>query len=139
MRVYWIALGILTVTQGAWSVHSQPGVPAGQLVREVVGNERNDHQHHGYWRYWVERRSQAGTRTEEQVETADGPIARLTLSNGRPLTAEAQQQEQDRLERLLSSPEEQARHQKQYDEDEARIGRILALLPSQPRIFHAHD
>ena len=30
---------------------------------------------------------------------------------------------------LLDSPDEQARHLKQYDEDEERIGRILALLP----------
>ncbi len=104
-------------------------MPAGQLVREVVYNELNDHARHGYWRYWVERRSEAGTRMEEQVETADGPISQLALSNGRPLTAETQQQENDRLQHLLDSPDEQARHLKQYDEDEERIGRILALLP----------
>jgi len=63
------------------------------------------------------------------VETADGPVNRLTLSNGQPLNAEAQEAEEARLERLLSSPSEQARHLRQYDEDEERIGRILALLP----------
>jgi hypothetical protein len=122
-------LGILVVAQSALCARCQPAMPAGQLVREVVYNERNDHERHGYWRYWVERRTQAGTRVEEQVETADGPIARLALSDGRPLTSEAQQEEQDRLQRLLDSPDEQARHLKQYDEDEERIGRILALLP----------
>jgi hypothetical protein len=99
------------------------------LVREVIYNEQHDHQQHGSWRYWIERRSQAGTRVEEQVETADGPVNRLKLANGRPLTWEARQQEQARLEKLLSSPSEQARHLRQYDEDEERIGRILALLP----------
>ena len=78
------------MTQSALSARSQPAIPAGQLVREVIYNELNDHERHGYWRYWVERRSQAGTRVEEQVETADGPIARLALSNGRPLSPEAQ-------------------------------------------------
>jgi len=108
---------------------TQAPMPAGQLVREVVYNEQNDHQRHGYWRYRVERRTAAGSRVEEQVETAQGPVTRLELANGQPPNAAARQQEQERLEKLLTSPGEQARHLKQYDEDEQRIGKILALLP----------
>ena len=104
-------------------------MPAGQLVREVIYNEQNDHKRHGYWRYWVQRRSKSEMSLAEQVETADGPIAKLTLSDGHALSREAQQQEQGRLQHLLSSPSEQVRHLRQYDEDEDRIGRILALLP----------
>ncbi|MGD1107810.1 MAG: hypothetical protein ABR865_12265 [Terracidiphilus sp.] len=130
MRVLWATMVVLTATQGASSAHSEPPMPAGQLVGEVVYNELNDHSRHGYWRYWVERRSQTGTRLEDQVETSEGPVARLALSNGRALTPEAEQQEQERLERLLSSRDEQADQLRQYDEDEERIGRILALLPT---------
>ena len=128
-RAFWTTLGILILTQSALRAPSQPAMPAGQLVREVVSKELNDHQRHGYWRYWVEQRTQAGTRVEEQVETIDGPVARLTLNNGRALTPDAQQQEQNRLQHLLNSPEEQRLHLKQYEEGEERIGRILALLP----------
>ena len=113
MRVLWITLGILTMAQGAWRAQCQPPMPAGQLVREVIYNEQHAHQRHGYWRYWVERRAQGETRLEEQVETADGPIARLALINGRELTPETEQQEQERLEKLLSSHDEQARHSRQ--------------------------
>ena len=129
MRVPWGTTGILAMTMGAFCAHAQPQMPAGQLVREVIYNEQHDHQRHGAWRYWIEKRSPAGTRFEDQVETADGPVNRLTLSDGRPLSAEAQEAEEARLERLLRSPGEQARHLRQYDEDEERIGRILALLP----------
>ena len=129
MRVLWIALAGLAVAQGSESARSQPPVPAGQLVREVIYNELHDHQQHGFWRYWVRTNSKNGTRMEEQVETVEGPIARLTRSNGRALNAAEQHEEQARLEELLISPSEQARHVKEYDEDEARIGRILALLP----------
>jgi len=132
MRVSWGFAGILAVAQAACLAQTQPTppiTPAGQLVREVVYNELNDHARHGYWRYWIVRRSQAGSRLEEQVETAEGPVTRLTESNGRPLTAEGQQEEQARLDHLLSSPQEQARHLQQYKDDEQRIGRILALLP----------
>ena len=129
MRVVFGALGVLAIMQCASSGLAQPQMPAGQLVHEVIYNEQNDHQRHAYWRYWVERRSPSGSSLTEQVETADGPIARLTLSNGRALSPQAHEQEQERLQHLLSSPSEQARHLRQYDEDEERIGRILALLP----------
>lgn len=128
----WATAAILAGVIGAWGANAQQSeqaMPAGQLVREVVFNELNDHQSHGYWRYWIERHTLKGTRLEDQVETADGPITRLVLNNGRPLTPETQQAEQEHLHNLLTSPEEQARHRQDYAEDEKRIGRILALLP----------
>lgn len=129
MRAGLCALGCLAAIAGAGSAAAEPAIPAGQLVREVIYNEQNDHQHHGYWRYWVERHTQTGTSLTEQVETANGPVARLTLSNGRALDPEAQLQEQERLHRLLNSSGEQAHNLRQFEEDEERIGRILALLP----------
>jgi len=104
-------------------------MPPGQLVREVVYNELHDHDSHGYWRYWIERHSQKGTRLDEQVETAEGPITRFDRSNGHPLDATERIAEEDRLNHLLNSPAEQARHRQEYVEDEKRIGRIVALLP----------
>jgi len=136
MRVLWMIAGILVVVQGANCVYAQlpvlekqEALPAGQLVREVIYNELHDHQTHGAWRYFIERQSAAGTQVEEQVETADGPLSMVMQSNGRALSAEEESEEETRLERLLNSPSEQARHLRQYDEDEERIGRILALLP----------
>jgi hypothetical protein len=136
MRVHWATTGILAMAASmAWtqaqpsSFDRTPALPAGQLVREVIYNEQHDHQRHGAWRYWIERRSPSGSRMEEQVETAEGPVARLTESNGQPLSPEEEVEEQARLDRLLSSPGEQARHLRQFDEDEERVGRVLALLP----------
>jgi hypothetical protein len=135
MRVSLGFAAILAIVPSACFAQVQPAqsallaMAAGQLVREVVYNELNDHARHGYWRYWVERRSQSSTRLEEQVETAEGPVTRLAASDGHPLSAEGQREEQVRLARLLASPQEQARHLQQYNEDEQRIGRILVLLP----------
>ncbi|MGD0830071.1 MAG: hypothetical protein ABR907_03950 [Terracidiphilus sp.] len=132
MRVFWGIVGTLALTQG---VHAQqiqqiqPLMPLVQLVREVVYNELHDHERHGYWRYWIEHHGQREARREEQIETADGPVARLELSNGRPLEPAALLAERSRLNQLASSPQEQARHRQEYFEDERRIGRIVALLP----------
>ena len=132
MRRLWLTAGLLVAVQGALCVHAQqspPPMPASQLVREVVYNELRDHEWHGYWQFQVQRRIQQQTRIEDQVETAQGPIARLALSNGQPLSPEAEQEEKARLRRLLASPAEQAEHLRAYQEDEDRIGRILAMLP----------
>jgi len=99
------------------------------LVREVVYNELHDHDSHGYWRYWIERRSEKGTQLQQTVETSEGPIARVESANGQPLSAASRQEEDSRLQHLLTSPSEQSQHRKDYAEDEHRIGRILALLP----------
>lgn len=132
MRVFWGLMMVLTIAQGDVSVHAlqiQPPMPPSQLVREVVYNELHDHERHGYWRYWIERHSQKETRLEEQVETSDGPITRLDLRNGRPLDTVDRLAEENRINYLLRSPSEQARHRQEYADDEKRIGRIVALLP----------
>jgi len=128
MRLVWIAVTVLLASQCAAYAQQAP-MPAGQLVRQVVYNELNDHQGHGYWRYWIERHTPRETRLEDQVETADGPVTRLALTNGHAPTAESRQAEQARLQHLLTSPAEQAHHRQEYADDEARIGRVLALLP----------
>jgi hypothetical protein len=125
----WFAAGVLTVAQA--TLYAQARLPESpeKLVREVAYNEMQDHHAHSYWRFWIERNLQNETQREERVETADGPIARLFLSNGHPLNQEFERQEQARLKRLLSSPREQARSRQDYAEGEERIGRVVALMP----------
>jgi hypothetical protein len=129
MRVQWLIPSLLTCFPFALHAEVQaPEIPV-QLVRDVVYNELHDHQRHGYWRYWIEKQAQQQTKVVEQVETADGPVTRLVLSSGRPLNAVDEREEQERLDHLLRSPQEQARHRQDFIDDEKRIGRILALLP----------
>lgn len=113
------------------------------LVREVVYNEIHDHDSHGYWRYWIERHSDKGTQIHQEVETPDGPISRLESINGQPLPREAHEEEDQRLQHLLSSPREQAQHRKDYTDDERRIGRVVALLPDaflyEPPVLEARS
>jgi hypothetical protein len=124
----WMVCGSLGIV--TWSVSAQaPPIAPAQLVREVVYNELHDHDRHGYWRYWIRQDSQQGIKLAEQVETADGPVKRLVSTGGRKLDAAGRQEEEDRLNRLLNSPREQAHLRQQYAEDEQRVGRILALLP----------
>jgi hypothetical protein len=124
----WMA-AILTCMPAQPCAGASTAEPPAQLVREVVYNELHDHQLHGYWRYWITQQSEKQSRVSEQIETVDGPVVRLLASGGQPLSAEADRQEAERLQRLLASAEEQARLRADYAADEKRIGRILALLP----------
>lgn len=121
---------IVPAWKGAIAQTPQPDEPANTLVSEVVYNELHDHEHHGYWRYRIERRTAEGFATEEQVETADGPVKWVTGGNGQPLKGAAREEEQARLERLMASSQEQARHLHDYNKDEERIGRIVRMLPN---------
>jgi hypothetical protein len=131
--VQWLISSIMTFVP--FALHAQLHVKAQapetsvQLVRDVVYNELHDHERHGYWRYWIEKQTQQHTKVVEQVETSDGPVTRLVSNGGRPLNAIDQQEEQERLDHLVLSSQEQARHRQDFIDDEKRIGRILALLP----------
>jgi hypothetical protein len=128
MRVFSIIAAVLAVASSSLAQSTPPEDPA-ILVRETVYNELHDHQGHGYFRYWIQRRTPTDTRVEEQIETQDGPITRLIVSNGHPLDDRARQNEDARLRELLASPSRQASLREAYQQDERRIGRILALLP----------
>jgi hypothetical protein len=129
MRLLPILMGLLTLVPAFVRAQLPLNIPPGQLVREVVYNELHDHSTHGYWRYSIEKHVQRETRLEEQIETAAGPVTRLIRTNGLPIDAAKQKSEQARLDSLLTSPGDQARLRKEYDDNEKRIGRILALLP----------
>jgi hypothetical protein len=132
MRMRWMTAGLMGLAQSVSCAFAQPvppHIPAAQLVREVVYNELNDHRDHGFWRYWIESRAGKETQIQDQVETAEGPVTRLALSNGLALSAATQQQEEARLQRLLASPQEQARRSQEFAEDEARIGSVMSLMP----------
>jgi len=125
-----VALGLIALAaQIGVAQTAQSPEPAITLVREVVYNELHDHEHHGYWRYRIDRHTPNGIATEDQVETAEGPVSWVTEGNGQPLNGAARAEEQARLERLKASPQEQARHLRDYNKDEDRIGRIVRLLP----------
>jgi hypothetical protein len=129
MRLLWVTAVALLAAQATLCAQPRQTEPPGQLAREVVYNELRDLQTHGFWRFWIQRHMQSGTQRVEQVETAEGPITLLTHRDGRLLSPEFQQQEQARLQRLLGSPWEQARHRQDYNNGEERIGQIVAMLP----------
>jgi len=83
-------------------------------------------------RYRLRKSSPRLTTTKELAETRDGDVARLIASNDQPLSQADEQQEQARLDALLSDPSRQ-RHRKQSEESDTGI--VLKLLRMLPQAF----
>ena len=92
--------------------------PADDLTRpprawavDVAANEIRSIQHeNSYVRYQIHTQDQKGDRVRDTIETKDGAVARMIMRDGKPLTPEDDKLEQNRLNDILSSPSEFARH-----------------------------
>jgi hypothetical protein len=106
-------------------------VQAQALVSRALAHELTSAQDQGHpMRYVLRKISPRLSSTKAIVETKDGAVARLLSVDGQPLSADAEQKEQARLDALLNDPGEQ-RHRKQAEDvDTARALKVLRMLPS---------
>src|SRR5579864_961569 len=85
---------------------------AADLARKVVTNElKVQDEEHGHWMYRLEKQESESKQTLEILETNNGSLSRLLSVNGRPLDAKQQRKEDQRMQRLVSRPDEQRKLQ----------------------------
>ncbi|GGG97003.1 hypothetical protein [Silvibacterium dinghuense] len=101
-----------------------------QLMKDVAYNEVQDRGRQSCWIYHVERKAEGHTLSELQIESTDGPVYRLLAVDGQPLTAEQSRAEDNRLASLLAHPEQQRKIAQAHEQDEERLQRLTALLPT---------
>lgn len=101
------------------------------LVSRAVKNElQASNSQSRPMRYLLRKSSSNRTTTKEIFESKDGAVARLIAIDDKPLSAEEEQQEQARLDTLLSNPSLQRRRQKSQESDLEIVSKVLRLLPS---------
>ncbi|RRA49412.1 hypothetical protein [Acidipila sp. EB88] len=100
-----------------------------KLVRAASYNElRASNQGHTF-RYRTHSIDDGKSSTKEIIETRDGDMSLLVEKNDKPLDADAEQAERDRLTKLKADPADQARrHHKKSSEDD-RDNEMIRLLP----------
>jgi hypothetical protein len=99
------------------------------LVRRASQNELKSSNGNHPYRYQLHKIDDSKITTKEIVETKDGDVARLIAVNDKPLDADAQQAEIDRLNNLSAHPELQAHRHKKEQEDSDRANEMIRLLP----------
>ena len=106
------------------------GMSANELARKVVTNElKFQEEDHGRWMYRLEKEESGRKQVQEILETNNGSLSRLLSIDGRPLDAKQEQKENQRMQRLVSHPDEQRKLQqasKRKAEQGARMFNILA-------------
>jgi hypothetical protein len=81
-------------------------------------------------RYRVRKRNDRGDTTRETMETPQGSVARLIERDGRPLAADEDAAERQRLEDTLAAPEEFLRHHKHDQSMHDYAIQLVKLMPS---------
>ncbi len=111
---------------------SQTPLPqdANQYIRQAVQHElAEEDRDQSHWRYHFHRDDERNNYDRDVIETKEGNLARTVLFNGQPLTTEQVQQDEDRMRKLVSDPEERAKRIKREKEDAEKARRLLKAIP----------
>jgi hypothetical protein len=118
--------GSVAVAQTSVSSFHDPG----ELLRTVVKNEMKASDNGGArFLFRGTKTTPKGSTTKIYVETKDATAGLIIAYNGKPLTAEQQRDEEMRVERFVSNPEELYKKRQQERENADRTLRIVRALP----------
>jgi hypothetical protein len=105
-------------------------VPAVDLARKVVTNElRIQNEEQSHWMYRLEKEELGRKQVQEILETNHGSLSRLLSIDGRLLDAKQQRKENQRMQRLVSHPDEQWKLQQASNKKAEQGARLLKILP----------
>jgi hypothetical protein len=109
--------GLLAVSAKTWAV-------------ATAANEIAIIQHPGSFLRYRERLIDAkGDELRDVIETKDGTVARLIMRDNRPLTPEEDQSERERLNSLLTHPNDFSKHAKNQAESKKIAIELINLMP----------
>jgi len=84
---------------------------------------------HSYLRYREHTKDAKGDHLRDVIESKDGAVARMIMKDGRPLTAEEDQWEHERLQAMLDSPLAYAKHEKGDATGKKTGADMIKLMP----------
>lgn len=125
----WLALlfpGALCSAQAT----PAPGSDAAALIRRAVANHFAQQAAHQPEQFELHRRDERHNVVREIIETPQGDVAMVVAVNGGPLSPAGRQSELDRLNVLAANPAQQEHRRKREAEDQARIDKLMHLLPN---------
>ena len=122
-----LLITLLTLTS-VLAQANQPQDPAA-LVRRAIQNREEAAKTHRPLRYLLRKIDNHRDTTKDIIETDQGDVARLLAIDNKPLMAEANQAELDRLNTLTNHPEIQEHRHQREQKDADRVNRLMRLLP----------
>jgi hypothetical protein len=123
-----LAIVLLSVPAHPQSVPSSQ-VSANDLARQVITNELRFQDDHTNWMYRLEKEQDGKKQVEEIVETKEGSLSRLLSINDRPLTTKQQEEEDQRVQGLMTSQSAKRKLQRVLDAETLQGRRLFKMLP----------
>jgi hypothetical protein len=102
-----------------------------QVVKAMIANEDDDPAHKDRYEFVSNERSERTGEhvwTERVVETAQGRVRFLLAVDGKPLSAEEEQQERGRLAAIVADPDAFVARERAQKDDEAQARKMLDML-----------
>ena len=90
-------------------------VSANDLARRVITNELRFQDDHTNWMYRLEKEQYGKKQVEEIIETKEGSLSRLLSINDHSLTAKQQEEEDQRVQELMTSQSAKRKLQRVLD------------------------
>jgi hypothetical protein len=118
-----ILLGSATLSQS----DSGSPVSANDLARWVITNELKFQDDHTNWMYRLEKEQYGKKQVEEIIETREGSLSRLLSINERPLTAKQQEEEDRRVQELMTSRSAKRKLQRVLDAETLQGRRLFKM------------
>jgi hypothetical protein len=135
---FTLAIILLGVTARSQSVQSSQ-VSANDLARRVIVNELKFQDDHTNWMYRLEKEQDGKKQVEEIIETKEGSLSRLLSINDRPLTAKQQEEEDQRVQELMTSRGAKRKLQRVLDAQTLQGRRLFKMLPDAFVFTYAGD
>src|SRR5215510_3279098 len=107
-------------------LHSDANQFVLEMVQRELDAENNDHSH---WRYRLHKEDENNAQDRDVIETKEGSLARTLLINGRPLTPEQRQRDEERMKKLVDDPNERAKRERRAKQDEEKAKELLKAIP----------
>lgn len=114
-------------------------VSANDLARRVITNELTFQDDHTNWMYRLEKEQSGKKRVEEIIETKEGSLRRLLSIDDRPLSAKQQEEENKRVQELMTSRSAKRKLQRELEEATLQGRRLFKMLPDAFVFNYAGD
>jgi hypothetical protein len=100
------------------------------LARKVVTNElRIQNEGQSHWMYRLEKDEDGRTEVQKLLETKNGSLSQLLSIDGHPLDAKQLRKDNQRIQRLVSHPDEQRKLQQASNKKAEQGARLFRILP----------
>ncbi len=130
-----IVSGLVAVILFAPNAVSQTGslnaeTGAVDLARKVVTNElRIQDEEQSHWMYRLEKEEDGRKEVQKLLETKNGSLSQLVSIDGQRLDAKQQRKEKQRIQRIVSHPDEQRKLQQASNKKTEQGARLFRILP----------